>query len=619
MVELTPTFDPGLPRRHSDFPTMVDALEYAAGGVRGLNFYTGKGVLESSITYAEMRDRAVEIARQLTGLGLEKGARVAMVADTSVNFICFFMGAQYASVLPVPLPLPTSFSGRDGYVEQLARQLKSCGASALITPEIWKDLVLEATAGLDMVFAGTVEEFDAHAPAVGEVRLPSADDLAYLQYSSGSTRFPHGISVTHRSLMANCHGMGLHGIHLRDDDRCVSWLPFYHDMGLVGTFLTAAACQISVDYMATEDFARRPLMWLTLMDRNKSTITYSPTFGYDICARRIGPDALARLDLSRWRVAGIGGDMIRPDVMRQFAETFAPAGFDQGAFMASYGLAECTLAVSFMPPGRGIEIDLVDEKKLAGGKAAEPNAAGPDGSDLNGHQVNGTLHRLNGQVNGSAVNGHALNGHALNGHALNGQDGAREIVNCGVPLPEYKIEIRGKDGVVIPDHEIGRVYVRGESVMQGYFNDEEATRQVLCDDGWLDTGDMGYMLDGSLYIVGREKDLIIVNGRNHWPQDIEWAAEQLPGVRNGDIAAISVPGENDEEILTVLVHCRQRNVEDRLEFEQLIKNCIMETTGVNCQIALVPPRSLPRTSSGKLSRAKARERFLSGGLTADAG
>ncbi len=593
----TPTVDANLPRRFADFATLVDALEYAASGIRGINFYSARGDLETSLTYKEARDRAVEIGRRLTGLGLEKGARVALIAETSADFVCFFLGAQYASVLPVPLPLPTSFGGHEAYVQQLALQLKSCSASVVITPESMEELVGKAIQGLDLLFAGTPAAFMSAAEVVGELRLPQPEDLAYLQYSSGSTRFPHGISVTHKSLMANCHGNSFHGVNVRDDDRVVSWLPFYHDMGLVGTFLTALSSQVSLDYLATEDFARRPLTWLRLISRNRATITCSPTFGYDICARRVGPGALAELDLSCWRIAGIGGDMIRPEVMRNFAETFGPAGFVPGTFMPSYGLAECTLAVSFMPVGRGVETDLVDEAKLSGQHYAAGNGTG-----------NG-----NGKLNGS-VNGHAHGTH-LNG---NGKGGAflREIVNCGKPLPEYEIEIRDPDGAALQEHAIGGIFIRGTSVMHGYFNDPEATKQVLCGDGWLDTGDMGYLLDGCLFIVGRVKDLIIVNGKNHWPQDIEWAAEQLPGVRNGDIAAIAVPGENQEETAAVLVQCRLRDPEERRTLAEGIRNLVFEATGMNCRIELIPPKTLPRTSSGKLSRVKARSQFLSGGLTA---
>jgi len=581
-AELEPiaTDDPTLERRHADFPTLVDALDYAARGTRGINFYSSRGELEDAVTYKDINARAKDIGARLTAAGYEKGDRIALIADTSSDFVTFFLGCQYASVLPVPLPLPTSFGGRDGYVDQLAGQMKSCGASAVITPENMQDLVQEASDRFEMKFSGTPAAFFKTHEKKGDLRLPQTDDLAYLQYSSGSTRFPHGVSVTHKSLMANCHGMGLHGVCIGDGDRCLSWLPFYHDMGLVGTFLTSLTCQVTIDYLATEDFARRPMMWLTLMSKNKATITYSPTFGYDICARRAGPGAMAELDLSSWRVAGIGGDMIRVDVMKRFAEKFAQVGFKSTSYVPSYGLAECTLAVSFMPVGRGIVVDKVDERVLTGEKPA-------------------------GQPNGSH----------LNAMADGTKAGYRDVVNCGVPLPGYELEIRDENDNSLAEHNIGRVVVRGDSVMRDYYGDEESTRAVLSEDGWLNTGDMGYMHSGSLYIVGRAKDLIIVNGRNHWPQDIEWAAEQLDGLRAGDIAAISVPGEQAEEVPLLLVQCRMRDPQERIALEEEVKRQVMKATGVNCHVQLIPPRTLPRTSSGKLSRVKARAQFLAGSLS----
>ena len=585
MKGATPTDDSGLTRRRADFDTIVDALEYAAKGCRGLNFYSSRGELDVSLTYVEIRERAEDIGRRLVGMGFEKGSRLALIAETTPDFICHFLGAQYASVLPVPLPLPTSFGGRDGYVEQLKRQLQSCQASAIISPASMAEILGEAIVDLNLRFAGTADEFLATAQDIGDVRLPSSDDLTYLQYSSGSTRFPHGISIAHDALMANAHGMGHDGVQIREGDRCVSWLPFYHDMGLVGTFLTTMACQVSADYLATEDFARRPLMWLSLMSRNKGTVTYGPTFGYDICARRVGPDALAALDLSGWRVAGIGGDMIRPEVMKNFADIFSPVGFKPEVFVPSYGLAECTLAVSFMPLGKGILTDQVDERVLSGEISTEGAVAYDPNSDINGHQG---LHGLNGYAQ------------------------LRDVVNCGKLLPGFEIEIRSPEGDVLDEPQMGRVYLKGISIMREYFNDPEATKQVLSTDGWLDSGDMGYMRDDHIFIVGRAKDMIIVNGCNHWPQDIEWAAEQLDGVRSGDVAAVSIPGGDAEEVPLVLVQCRLRDHEKRNELSETVRAEVMRATGIQCQVELVPPRALPRTSSGKLSRAKARAQFLSG-------
>ncbi|HEU0066569.1 MAG TPA: fatty acyl-AMP ligase, partial [Sphingomonas sp.] len=364
-----------------------------------------------------------------------------------------------------------------------------------------------------------------------------------------------------------------HGMEVRPGDRCVSWLPWYHDMGLVGCFLSPVANQVSTDYMKTEDFARRPLAWLDLISRNPgTTLSYSPTFGYDICARRMSSQtkASARFDLSRWRVAGNGADMIRPDVMQAFVDAFADAGFQARAFLPSYGLAEATLAVSIMPPGEGIRVELVEETDLSGGGDT-----------------------------GGAANDRAR------------PQRYRAIVNCGKPVRDMTIDIREEDGTALPERAIGKVWCKGPSVMVGYFRDDAATAACMVD-GWLDTGDMGYMSDGYIYIVGRAKDMIIVNGRNHWPQDIEWAVEQLPGFKAGDIAAFAITTPGGEETPAVLVQCRSSDEGERVRLREEIRERVRSVTGMNCVIELIPPRTLPRTSSGKLSRAKARNLYLAG-------
>ncbi|MFZ5608777.1 MAG: fatty acyl-AMP ligase [Pseudomonadota bacterium] len=588
----TPTVDDRLPRRFADFDTLDQALDYAARGSRGLNFYSPRGELSASMTYAALRDEAIAVAQRLIHLGMAPGERVALIAETTPDFVAAFLGCQYARVLPVPLPLPTSFGGREGYVEQLRLQIRSCDAAAAITPSAMLDLVREAAEGMGLRFAGGHDDFAALAIGDHGLRRPQHRDVAYLQYSSGSTRFPHGVVVTHRSLMANCHGQAYHGVQVAETDRCISWLPFYHDMGLVGCLLTALASQVSCDFLATESFARRPMLWLQMISENEgTTVSYSPTFGYDICARRARGEAVAGLDLSRWRVAGNGGDMIRPDVMQNFVDTFAPAGFRATTFVPSYGLAECTLAVSFMPVGEGIVTDMVDERVLSGEPFSQGQGDSRSGKDGNGAPA-------------------PLNGHP----ALAAMPRYRPVVNCGVPLPDYEVEIRDEDDTALAERAIGRVCVRGPSVMAGYFRDDAATRAVLSADGWLDTGDMGYMLDGCLYIVGRAKDMIIVNGKNHWPQDIEWAVEQLPGLRSGDIAAISLTNARGEEIPAVLVQCRLSDPAAREALRAAVKKKVKAVTGMTCLVELVPPRTLPRTSSGKLSRSKARDRYLSGGI-----
>jgi len=566
-THLTPTpSDDALPRRFADFPTLGEALDYAAGGTRGLNFHDPRGNLIRAYPFAELREDAQGVARRLIARGIAPGARIAMLAETGADFAAAFFGAIYAGIWPVPLPLPTSFGGKDAYIDQLAVQLASSDPILLLYPQELETMA-EAAAEARGVQALSYEKLaEADAPTL---ELPAADTdaIAYLQYSSGSTRFPHGVAITHRALMSNLAAHSI-GMNVQTGDRCVSWLPWYHDMGLVGCLLSPVANQVSTDYLKTEDFARRPLAWLDLISRNPgTTLSYSPTFGYDICARRMSSQTKAsdRFDLSRWRVAGNGADMIRPDVMQAFVDAFAEAGFDAKAFLPSYGLAEATLAVSIMPPGEGIVVELVEETELSGG--------------------------------GSALVGRPQR--------------YRAVVNCGVPARDMEIQIRDEDGNPLPDRAIGKVWCRGPSVMVGYFRDQEATDACLVD-GWLDTGDMGYMSGGYIYIVGRAKDMIIINGRNHWPQDIEWAVEQLPGFKAGDIAAFAITTPGGEETPAVLVQCRTTDPDERTRLREEIRERVRAITGMNCVVELVPPKTLPRTSSGKLSRSKARNLYLSG-------
>ena len=562
----TPTLD-AMQRRLADFDTIGEALDYAATSTRGLNFHDARGTLTRAYPYSELREDALLAARRLMGLGIRAGDRIALVAETGPEFAAAFFGAVYAGAWPVPLPLPTSFGGRDAYVDQLAVQLKSCDPALFLYPPELGDFASDAaaTSGIRSRSWNTLEEIE---PASDEFPAAQPDDIAYLQYSSGSTRFPHGVAVTHRALLDNLRAHGI-GLQVADTDRCISWLPWYHDMGLVGCLLSPIALQISVDYLKTEDFARRPLAWLDLITRNPgTTLSYSPSFGYDICSRRMSSQTRAadRFDLSRWRIAGNGADMIRPDVMQAFVDCFDEAGFKASAFCPSYGLAEATLAVSLMPPGEGIRLELVEENELSG-----------CASDVADRPCR-----------------------------------YRAVVNCGRPVTGMEVEIRGPSGEALPDRGIGKVYVRGKSVMHSYFRDEESTKAVLSDDGWLDTGDMGYLSSGYIFIVGRAKDMIIINGRNHWPQDIEWAVEQLPGFKSGDIAAFAITGPSGEETPAVLVHCRVSGNEERGRLRDEIRERVRAITGITPVVELVPPRTLPRTSSGKLSRTKARNLYLSG-------
>jgi fatty-acyl-CoA synthase len=570
-LQPTPTRSSRLKLRIGGFATLIDALEYAARGETGFNFYSGRGELIETLSYARLRDRAEAVARRLLWLGLTRGDRIALAAETNADFLAFFFGCQYAGLVPVPLPLPTGLGARQGYVQQLRRQIGGAGAKVAVgSPEIVSYLEA-ASEGLDLQHVGNPAFFDSLPEGTGALEPLGAGELSYLQYSSGSTRFPLGVAVPMPALMSNADHNVRHGLRVRREDRSASWLPLYHDMGLVGFVVAPLITQSSADLLPSQDFARRPLVWLDIIGRNRATVSYSPSFGYEICVRRAERVSDLSLDLSAWRAAGIGGDMIRPEVLERFSRTFAQKGFRRTAFLASYGLAENTLAVSFAPLDRGIEVDVVDRRRLAEDKIAVP--VGPAEGDASDR---------------------------------------RAFARCGRPLPSHQAEIRDEDGRPLPDRRVGRIFIKGPSLMAGYFDQPEATAQVITPDGWLDTGDMGYTIKGELVITGRSKDLIIVNGRNIWPQDIEWAVEQLAGLRSGDVAAFSLDEERGSESVVVLVHCRIADEGEIRSLVREIKGVVNRTAAVDCEVVPVPPRSLPQTSSGKLSRSKAKQNFLAG-------
>lgn len=321
----TPTVSPGRAHRQGDFSTVVEALEYAADGETGYNFYDVRGNLVRALSYRELRDRARAAARKLLSLGLERSARLLMVADTEADFAILFMACQYAGIQPVPVAVPTTIGGQAAYVEQLRRQIEASQASAAVAPAELMIFLDEAAQGLDLKLIGPPAVFDALPESSAPLEPFAAHEASYLQFSSGSTRFPKGVRITQACLSANARCTIRYGLQAKSGDRCVSWLPLYHDMGLVGFMLTPMYAQLSVDYLNTRDFARRPLMWLQLMSRNRATLSYAPSFGYDLAARRANP-LPEGLDLSTWRAAGIGGDMIQPHTLEKFAKPLRLAG-----------------------------------------------------------------------------------------------------------------------------------------------------------------------------------------------------------------------------------------------------------------------------------------------------
>jgi len=548
------------------FNNLLDALEYAAKGDSGFNFYDQRGELASVLTYRDLRDQARVLARRLLSLGCERGDRVGIIAETDPLFHRFFFACQYAGLIPVALPASLQLGAREAYVGQVRRMLESCNASITVAPASHISFLQEAASGLDLLMSGTLDDFDALPEKEVILNPPSAGDIAYLQYTSGSTCFPRGVEIDHATALANTRAIANDGLKLTGEDRFVSWLPFYHDMGLIGFILLPLVTQLSVDYLSSRTFAMRPRLWLKLISDNRGTISSSPTFGYALCARRLRPSDYERYDLSSWRVACVGAEQINPAPLQEFAETLKPCGFNEKAFVACYGMAECVLAVSFAPLDHGLSIDYVDQDTMTASGKAIPL----DQSDQH----------------------------------------AAAYADCGQVLPGFEYSIRDNQSQELGERQCGEIFLKGPSVMSGYFHDQESTQAVLDEKGWLNTGDIGYRVGERIFITARSKDVIIIKGRNIWPNDMEVVAQRMENVRLGGVAAFSIIGSADEEQAVMVVETKLRNKQLRDRLAKKISESINTHFGINATIDMVKPGSLPRTTSGKLSRFQSREAFL---------
>lgn len=566
MAEITATLS-GIEYRSGTFQTLCEALDYAAAGNSGLNFYAADASLITSTTYGALRTDALAMAGRLAA-AFPRNARIGLVAETTQEFAIAFMACQYAGLVPASLTLPAAFGGREAYEWQVSRMAQTADLAVVMAPDDLRDLLTSVMSGIGInVLAMSGRDLPE---TVAPLRPHGADGPAYIQFSSGSTSDPKGIVATQSSVMANCQAIIQDGIRIGPDDRLVSWLPLYHDMGMVGFFMVPLCAQISVDYISPTSFARRPTTWLKLISQNRGTITYSPSFGYELCTRRYRGEPL---DLSCLRTAGIGGDMVRNDALAGFADTFAASGFDASAFVASYGLAEVTLAVSFAPLGTGLRLDRIDSGRMqTSGRAVPETELAKPGTQI------------------------------------------RTFVSCGRPLQSLEMRIVDKDDQSLADRQIGRIIVRGPSIASGYFRAGEDLAAITNAQGWLETGDLGYWLDGEVVITGRSKDLILWNGRNIWPQDIEWMAQKAGDKNISRAAAFELQEADGTPRIMLLAECWSREPDVRAELIRDIAAATRASTGAPVTVELVAVRTLPMTSSGKLSRAGARARYLAGGF-----
>ncbi len=550
------------------FATLMDAVDALKDSGRAYRFHDVRGTQIGEIAYRDLGARARELGRRLAGR-FERGSRIALVAETSPSFILAFYACQCAGLVPAPLPLPVNLGGKEGYLQQIRLMTIGSDAAAVVGPATVKPFLEEAVAGLSGVAAMDFAELEALSPAQAAPTPFGPQEECYIQYSSGSTSAPKGVIGTQASVTANLHAITAYGLEVAPTDHAVSWLPLYHDMGLIGFALSPMYIGMGVDFLATSDFVRRPLMWLRLMTRTGATITYSPSFGYELAARRAARAEEGAIDLTKLRVAGIGADMVRPEALDAFAKAFSSHGFDPRAFLPSYGMAEATLAITFTKVGAPVEVDSVDMRHFNRSGVAQPAST------------------------------------------LTSAAETRNFVLCGRPLPGHDLQVRGSDLEVLPDRAVGRIFIKGPSLTPGYFRNAEATDAMYQDD-WLDTGDMGYMLDGEIVITGRAKDLIIINGRNIWPQDIEWAVEGMPGVRKNGVAAFSVDDGSSERIVVVVERRGGMSSEDLAEMKRDVMNAIQTAAGAPAEVVLARPHSMVLTSSGKLSRAKVKAKYLDG-------
>ena len=543
--------------------TITDALIAAGSSDRGIRAieHDGRSLL---LSYNTLLSESLRVAGALHARGLVAGDRVALVVPEVSEFIRAFFGITAAGLVPVPLCPPAQAGDLPTFARQSRHILVASRASAVVTSEDVAPLL--DVSGIDGLAVLTIESLRGGPAIAVPTRVP-LNAPALLQFTSGSTAAPKGVVLTHANLHANARAIaGPRGLDARPTDIGVSWLPLYHDMGLIGMLLSAVYTCVDTVVMSPVLFLKRPTAWLEAISTYRGTVSFAPNFAYELCLRRVKPSQIDALDLSSWRLAGCGAEPIRPDTLRAFAERFARAGFRASSFVASYGLAEHSLAVAF---GRdGIHEDAVDAQQLVHHSIAVPSA--------------------------------------------NGSTRVVRLVGCGHALPGHELKIVDDEGRTLPERHLGSILARGPSVMQGYFEDPVATAVALRD-GWLHTGDLGYLADGQLFVCGRTKDLIIRQGRKYHPPDLESAIADLPGVRSSGVVVFGISRIDEPDEVVAVLEARASIASDGV-VEQARRR-VRETAGLELdRVVVTPPGTIPRTTSGKVRRAETRDRYLAGTL-----
>ncbi len=575
-----------------EFRTLAQHIEDAAkvAPTRGFRFVPETGVpepgateaSEASFSYTAIERASARYGGALQALGLRKGDRVALILPANEDFILCFFGALRAGIIPVPIYPPLGLGQLQGYLDNTRHIVQKCGARVLVTDAKIKRMLGTVQASCpELSEVVAVEAIRESLEALKPVDI-GLDDVAFLQFTSGSTSRPKGVSLTHRNLAENVHAFMGAGLGVGNDDVGISWLPLYHDMGLIGFVLAPMIYKVPSVFLPPLLFLKRPASWLQAFSRHRGTIGYGPNFAYALCVKRLKEKELEGIDLSSWRVAGCGAEPIRPETLEAFADTFARWGFRKEALLPSYGMAESTLAVCFSERDQG------------------PKTLAVDGPTL---WADGTVKVVPEDA-----------------------EGAVRLVSCGPAFTGHDIGIFGIDDATsatrLPERTVGEIRIKGPSVMAGYWEDAERTRDAFAGD-FLRTGDLGFLDGGRVYICGRSKEVIILNGRNYYPQDIEWEAGKIPGVRKGNVIAFGARDriETDRERVVVAFEVQDaRELDDPKRVGDLVQR-VRAAVQAGMQLTLddvVPLASgvLPKTSSGKLQRAKTRELYEGGALTA---
>jgi acyl-CoA synthetase (AMP-forming)/AMP-acid ligase II len=508
-------------------------------------------------------ENATRWAGRLRELGVRSGDRVAILMESRVRAVEALFGAWMLRAAVVPLAGPRGLIAGHRALERISAALRASGAAVVLAgPKVLARIPTDAFAALGVIAASLDDPGTAASgPARGD-----PTDLALVQYTSGSTGSPRGAALTHANLMANL-GASVKALGLTPDDRCISWLPLYHDMGLIGAVLTAIFRGGSSILIAPEAFVLRPTTWLETFTSRRGTYSPAPNFGYQLCVTRVPDQALKRLDLRSWRLALTGAEPVRLETIEAFTTRFAPCGFRADAILPVYGLAESTLAAAFPPLGRGARVEVVD----------------------------GEILRSTGRVERGRP------------------EAGRTVVSVGRALPGSELRVVDAEGRPLPERVEGEIVLRGPSVMGGYYGDREATDRCLRG-GWLHTGDLGFVAEGELFVTGRLKAVLIRAGEKYHAEDLERAAERVDDVRHGCSAAFAVSASGGEDVV-IVVERAARSTVDPAQLARRVAEEVLRTEGLTASVVHVAgPGEVPKTSSGKIRREQCHARLLEGSL-----